>query len=710
MDLRRKVAVLTNRHRAGANAAMKFYPHQPHLTLPKYRRDIDGLRAIAVISVVVFHAFPEVLRGGFTGVDIFFVISGYLISTIVLTSLENGTFSFAEFYSRRIRRIFPALILVLCVSYGIGWLVLNDAEFTQLGLHIAGASIFASNFLLFSEVGYFDSSAAAKPLIHLWSLGIEEQFYLFLPFSLWLLRSKRNLLALLIAAYAISFSFNIWFYRSDQPASFYLPQCRFWELLAGSILAYISNYRPILSDNFRRLVYFNYMATSEVNHRHIESIAGLMLIAIGLVFTNDTAFPGWWSLLPAMGSVLIIGSGQQAIVNRALFSNKLLVLIGLISFPLYLWHWPLISFARIVVGPFPSIAVPALAVGASFVLACLTYLCIERPVRFSLQMSAATAPVSAAILAVVGISGYVIVLENGVPDRAAVNLNYSLQQDPATDPAIFKKCEIPELTVRGNVRACVQDVREPPKYALLGDSKAQAAFSGFFRSSTSKGRWIFVGGAGGPDFPKGPVLPNLSDDELNNPSDSASSIAFEAIAADPNVSVVILMNAVRNFFPVDPKTLSFDYGDARAQEAFVRGYGNTAKRLARVDKKVIIVLDIPTRREPRDCITRTTAFNFLNHIIEDLKEINKRECYLSLKDHKARTKKYRELLNQIEANNSNVAIFDTTQYMCDVAAGKCPQERNGRSLYSYADHMSDYASRLIGTDLNRYLSTDSFFR
>lgn len=253
--------------------------------------------------------------------------------------------------------------------------------------------------------------------------------------------------------------------------------------------------------------------------------------------------------------------GSASIVNRAVLSNALLVFIGLISFPLYLRHWPLIPFARIVIGPFPSAAVPTLIVCASFVLACLTYFSVERPVRFSLPRSA-TAFASVALLAVVGLSGYLVVLDNGMTDRASVNLNFALQQDPATDPAIFRKCELPD-TVQRDIRACVQDARaQAPKYALLGDSKAQAAFSGFFRSSSSDGRWLFLGGAGGPHFPKGPILPNLSDDELIHPSDSPSSIAFEAIAADPSISVVVLMNAIRNFFPLDPQTSLFDYGDA----------------------------------------------------------------------------------------------------------------------------------------------------
>lgn len=158
------------------------------LAHPKYRPDIDGLRAIAVLLVVTFHAFPELLQGGFVGVDIFFVISGFLISTILFRSCATGTFSFAAFYSRRIRRIFPALILVLIVSYGLGWIVLLDGEFKQLGKHIAAGAGFASNLVFWSEAGYFDNASETKPLLHLWSLGVEEQFYIVWPVIIWLAR------------------------------------------------------------------------------------------------------------------------------------------------------------------------------------------------------------------------------------------------------------------------------------------------------------------------------------------------------------------------------------------------------------------------------------------------------------------------------------------------------------------------------------------
>src|SRR4029078_10282619 len=203
--------------------------------------DIDGLRAIAVLSVVLFHAFPSLCPGGFVGVDIFFVISGFLISTIIFANLERDTFSFFEFYSRRIRRIFPALVLMLAASYAFGWFALYADEYRQLGKHVAGGAGFVSNFVLGSEKGYFDNAAETKPLLHLWSLGVEEQFYIIWPLLLWISwRCRLNLLTITCAVAAVSFYLNVREVHTDPAAAFYLPQMRFWELMAGAALAYLN--------------------------------------------------------------------------------------------------------------------------------------------------------------------------------------------------------------------------------------------------------------------------------------------------------------------------------------------------------------------------------------------------------------------------------------------------------------------------------------
>ena len=208
-----------------------------HLSHPKYRPDIDGLRAIAVLAVVIFHAFPNFLKGGFIGVDVFFVISGYLISTIIFENLDKRTFSFTEFYVRRIKRIFPALVLVLIVSLAFGWFTLLDDEYRQLGLHTTAGAGFISNFILWNESGYFDNASDTKPLLHLWSLGIEEQFYIVWPLLLWLTwKFKFNLVIVTTLIATVSLILNIKGVKSDVVATFYSPQTRFWELLTGMLI------------------------------------------------------------------------------------------------------------------------------------------------------------------------------------------------------------------------------------------------------------------------------------------------------------------------------------------------------------------------------------------------------------------------------------------------------------------------------------------
>ena len=201
-----------------------------------YRPDIDGLRALAIIPVVLFHDFPEIFPGGFIGVDIFFVISGFLISSTILDGVSNQNFSFQDFYTKRIKRIFPALILVLLCTLAIAWFTLLSDDFQSLGNHTWRGAIFISNFLLWRESGYFDTAAETKPLLHLWSLSIEVQFYLFWPVAIWLLWKLRKtwILKAILLIFISSFLCNIFLIQKESIAVFYNPLTRFWELLLGA--------------------------------------------------------------------------------------------------------------------------------------------------------------------------------------------------------------------------------------------------------------------------------------------------------------------------------------------------------------------------------------------------------------------------------------------------------------------------------------------
>ena len=375
------------------------FTRRPHVA---YRPDIDGLRAIAVLAVVGFHYFPERVPGGFVGVDVFFVISGYLITSILLRSLQDGTFSIAGFYGRRVRRIFPALAVILAASFVLGWALLMPLEFKQLGKQIVSGALFVANFLFWSEAGGYFFNPEAKPLLHLWSLSIEEQFYIVWPVLLWFVWSRRwPLLSTIAAITFVSFATNIILTTNDPVAGFFSPISRAWELGLGALLAY--------------------WHTSMKGEAYPSSNRGLSMIGLlmigGTIFLLDktATFPGWWAAVPVLGTFLVIAAGPGSLLNQRLLSVPALVWIGLISYPLYLWHWVLLTFAQAVdhgLTAMPRIGLILL----SIVLAELTYRFVEKPIRFGgirpVKIAALTA--SLAIVAVIGGQAW---RTNGFPIR-----------------------------------------------------------------------------------------------------------------------------------------------------------------------------------------------------------------------------------------------------------------------------------------------------
>lgn len=450
---------------------------------PAYRPDIDGLRTVAILAVLVFHAFPDLMPGGFVGVDVFFVISGFLISGIIFRSLQRGDFSFTEFYSRRIKRIFPALIAVLLTCYAVGWFVLLPEEFKQLGKHIAAGAGFVQNIALWSEAGYFDTASEMKPLTHLWSLAIEEQFYLIFPLLMWTvwrlgLRASGVFVICLVLALT-SFGLNVVGIQDNPIGVFFLLQTRFWEILAGSVLAYFQVFK---SNRFAAWLGYRPTPSASVStkRQQVLSLCGLLLLAIGLLAINkDRLFPGWWALLPVGGTFLVILAGPHTWLNRYVLGNRLMVFIGLISYPLYLWHWPILSFARIVSLETPSILVRIAALFLSFLLSWLTYRLIERPLRFGRVVWGKSA-VLCFILAGVGFVGYNAYARDGLafrlPSQARELLayRYDYQADyregscflrPEQDQGAFDSCEDGQDAIK-------------PIMLLWGDSHAAHLYPG----------------------------------------------------------------------------------------------------------------------------------------------------------------------------------------------------------------------------------------
>jgi len=435
----------------------------------RYRSDVDGLRAVAVMLVVNFHGFPLAMPGGFIGVDIFFVISGFLITGIIAREVDAQRFSLVGFYNRRIRRIFPALIVVLCAALALGWLWMLPAPYVALSRDVAASAAFSANIALMLQSGYFDIESAKKPLLHLWSLGIEEQFYLFWPLILMLAaRLRWSLLAVAAAIGLASFVLNVALIGSDPVATFYLPFTRAWELLAGAVLAFAW-------DRFSQ-------SEAASNRR---AMAGVVLIVISAAVLNvHRAFPGWWALLPVAGGALLL-SAPASWINRVCLGWPPLVWIGLISYPLYLWHWPLlVMFAIIKFEPLTLVDTELVLLLSAF-LAWGTYWFIEKPFRFGRPVPFKTASLASAMVAVV-IAGMVVVAGRGF--------------DVRLPPEIRAMSEVPAQTAQWRIHRCLLDLGHETSFAdecvdrdrrplllLWGDSTAGALMPGLREAQQSRG-------------------------------------------------------------------------------------------------------------------------------------------------------------------------------------------------------------------------------
>jgi peptidoglycan/LPS O-acetylase OafA/YrhL len=373
-----------------------------------YRADIDGLRAVAVVLVVAFHAFPGLVRGGFVGVDVFFVISGYLISGNILSGLQSGYFTLSDFYIRRARRILPALAVTLIGTLVIGWLVLLPKPYQSLGLDTLAGALFFPNLAFWKEAGYFDAAAETKPLLHLWSLGVEEQFYLVWPVLLMILNKRQRwLVAILCAIVAASLAYSCYATLYSPAAGFYSPLSRLWELGIGGILAALA-LRPRNND--------------------LLSFAGIALIvASALLLDRTSPFPGALAIVPVAGSALVIVSGST------ILAHKWPEVLGKISYPLYLWHWPLLSFAAM--NGVATIPQRILIIAASLVLAWLTWRFIEKPIRFGKLKRSGVGFSVAAMIGLAGCSALVF-FDGGVPQRFAREIRpvlATMSYGPATD-------------------------------------------------------------------------------------------------------------------------------------------------------------------------------------------------------------------------------------------------------------------------------------
>ncbi|HNM42762.1 acyltransferase family protein [Plasticicumulans sp.] len=501
-----------------------------------YRPDIDGLRAVAVLLVVIHHAFPQ-SGGGFIGVDVFFVISGYLITGILAGDIRQSRFRLAGFYARRIRRIYPALLVVLLASLLAGWFLMLPNELATLGRHVAGGSGFVANVLYWLQSGYFDRQAELQPLLHLWSLGVEEQFYIVWPLLLaGLMRlPPRRCLQAVGALLLLSLLGCIVVSEYDLSAAFFLPHTRFWELAAGGWLA--------LQQAGQRPAADGVPATGTGRWpQHAASVAGLSAIGLGAVLIDrHSAFPGAWALLPVGGALLLIQAGPAACINRHLLARAPMRWIGRISFSLYLWHWPLLVYGRIWLVGEPDWPQRLALVAVSVLLAWLSYRWIETPFRSAPTRRAprpwSPGPVRflAGMMAATFCAGVVLHLARGYPDRMPDKRDYIAFFDDyrytrTHDLLRFDHHECNFYDIESGraktaiAATCLRPAAAHRRSVLLwGDSHAQHLAYGLDRTLPADVALLHVGASGCP--------PNV-DDVHPDPLDScnrANRLAWQAI-------------------------------------------------------------------------------------------------------------------------------------------------------------------------------------
>lgn len=440
--------------------------------LAGHRLDIDGMRALAIVPVLLFHLGSEVLKGGYIGVDIFFVISGFLITGILASEIEASRFSLLDFYDRRIRRIFPALLAMLLLSTGLAMLLLLPPDLLDFSKSGLGAVLFSSNFYFMSATDYFNVAADSNPLLHTWSLAVEEQYYIVFPLLLWALAGagRRWTLAIVAALALASFVLSVILVRSHQVAAFYMAPTRAWELLVGALLALGAV--PRIRWHWLR-----------------EALAGLglaLIVAGCLFFYRNMPFPGERALVPCLGAALLIHAGTSGptLVGRIL-SLRPLTFIGLISYSLYLWHWPIIIFFQAWSGQAVGLAQGIVLLALSFAAAVLSWRYIEQPFQ---RRAVAASPVILRLSATAGVAGLVAIwlglfasggLAGSFPSEVRRLASYIHYEDEAISRRgqCFLDSHADPLA-DFDAATCLARVPGKPALLLIGDSHAAHLWRG----------------------------------------------------------------------------------------------------------------------------------------------------------------------------------------------------------------------------------------
>lgn len=656
-----------------------------HASRALYRPDIDGLRAVAILPVVLYHAFESAMPGGFIGVDVFFVISGYLITRLIATEIAEDRFSIARFYVRRARRILPALFVVLATTVAIGLAVLLPSELATLGTTLAGTAGFVSNLLFWEDIGYFDQGAFHKPLLHTWSLAVEEQFYLFWPIVLILAaRIGIGLRRLVLGIMGTSFALSCWLLLRHEPTAFFWLPPRAWELTLGGALAlgFVPAFRTDRS-------------------RSHAAIAGLGAIGLGLVLlSEESRFPGWSALLPCLGTALLLHAGDSGthLVARHLLNRKPMVSIGQLSYSLYLWHWPLLSLASIMSRGAMTATTTIAVVVLSGILAALTWRFVEKPFRVHSEGGTRTpngwvlvqyATVSVMLLA----AGVTLSVSNGLARWA--------------EPEVVR-IERARWDL-GGIRGCLRwqggsgplpggpciggDTTSMRRLVVWGDSHAAAIMPGILEYASERG--LAVHQLTMANCP--PLLDAaVSDGTSSSPACPAfNQQVIDYISSDSAVSTVLL--AARWALYTETQRVGLESGTPvylverasdvlssdRSKEVFGRSLARTIQRIADAGRSIVVFGSIPA----------------LGINIPECAARNHRQgapgvpCALSSSQAKDQLQHTTEVIRQIADRHPNVCTFWPQRVLCDGAG--CAGVDGDVIRYADDDHLTVAGARLL---------------
>jgi peptidoglycan/LPS O-acetylase OafA/YrhL len=632
---------------------------------PSYRADIDGLRGVAVLSVLLYHAGVSHFSGGYVGVDVFFVISGYLIATIILREIENQTFSVARFYERRIRRIFPALFLTIGLTGAAAGLLLTPAHLKATAESAVGVTMFVSNLLFWRESGYFDALADAKPLLHTWSLAVEEQFYILFPLVLIAIRRfgrSRFGLWLFICAFA-SLALDVYATYTRPVAAFYFAPLRAWELIVGAIVA--SGVLP---------------EPSQARTRSALAWVGILLIVGSVLeYNSDTRFPGIAALGPTIGAAMLVcaGTTSDALITRVLAARPL-VFIGLISYSLYLLHWPLIVFTRyLLIREMNGVVLTAL-LSATIVLATLAWRFVEQPFRSMRVPRRRIFELAGAVMTVTVLIGAFIDNQDGLPQRF-----------PYVE-ARSRACDDRRPEDQGGL--CTLGWMTPPTFLLWGDSHAAALAPGFSTAAS-------IHKVGGYEAVES-GCPPLTGIEVHwhavpgLPSCAAfNEDVLKYVRARPSLHKIILaarwsVFAEGHGYRSDSASaVSLTAGSSRPDgewtdsDLFALGLERTVDELRGMGRQVVVIAPIPEvgYDVPEALFVAKHTGRDVNNIIAP-----------TMAEYQARNRVVLDVLKPLRSI-SDVEVIDIAMRMCDLQ--RCTVADSGGPWYVDDQHLSTHGSQ-----------------